>query len=80
MSINMQSSLLDNPTKIKGEKLMAQGFASKTRLKGDWDARRNLENPASMIISLILDSPAWAPSAGPFSFSEDGTQTSVEAE
>jgi hypothetical protein len=55
------------------------GLASKTKLNGVWVARRNFEKPADFTNSLILTSPACAPSAGPFSFKDAGTQIIVDA-
>ena len=57
----------------------AQGLASNIKLNGVCVARRNFEKPADVTISLILSSPACAPSAGPFSFKDAGTQTTVDA-
>ena len=55
------------------------GLASKTKLNGVWVASLNFEKPADVTISLILFSPACAPSAGPFSFKDAGTQIIVDA-
>jgi hypothetical protein len=56
------------------------GLASSTRLNGVSVARRKRVNPPSVITSRSRDSPAWAPSARPTSWSrEAGVHTSVEA-
>jgi len=56
-----------------------QGRASYTRLKGVSAARRKRVKPAAVTTSLILASPAWAPSASPTSWdSEAGVHSSVE--
>ena len=55
------------------------GRASYTRLKGVSAARRKRVKPAAVTTSLILASPAWAPSASPTSWdSEAGVHSSVE--
>src|SRR5580692_1278830 len=57
------------------------GRASKTRLNGVCAARRKRVKPAAVTTSLILASPAWAPSASPTSCdSEAGVHSSVENE
>jgi hypothetical protein len=56
------------------------GLASKTKLNGVCVARRNFEKPADITTSLILFSPACAPSAGPSSFKDAGTQIIVDPE
>jgi hypothetical protein len=58
----------------------AQGLASKTKLNGVCVARRNFEKPADVTTCFILSSPACAPSAGPFSFKDAGTQIIVDPE
>src|ERR1700735_4938820 len=56
-----------------------QGPASDTVLSGVSAARRNRVKPAAVTTSLILASPAWAPSASPTSCeSEAGVHSSVE--
>jgi len=55
------------------------GRASNTRLNGVSAARRNRVKPAAVTTSLILASPACAPSASPTSWdSEAGVHSSVE--
>ena len=56
------------------------GLASKTKLNGVCIARQNFEKPADITTSLILFSPACAPSAGPSSFKDAGTQIMVDPE
>src|ERR671911_1066070 len=56
------------------------GLASKTKLNGVCVARRNFEKPADITTSLIRSSPACAPSAGPSSFKDAGTQIIVDPE
>jgi hypothetical protein len=58
----------------------AQGLASKIKLNGVCVARRNFEKPADVTTCFILSSPACAPSAGPFSFKDAGTQIIVDPE